>query len=91
MDCMNLSNFRGKLLSPERRRGAVEHARRKYGVSEREACRVPRQSEQSQSDQMQADCFRKIAAMQKNRRSGGPGKKMNERERLYPTSGWDQS
>jgi hypothetical protein len=27
----------GKLLSPERRKGAVEHACRKYGVSEREA------------------------------------------------------
>jgi putative transposase len=33
----------GKLLSPERRRSAVEHARRKYGVSEREACRVLKQ------------------------------------------------
>ena len=33
----------GKLLSPEQRRGAVEHACRKYGVSEREACRVLKQ------------------------------------------------
>jgi putative transposase len=33
----------GKLLSPERRRGAVGHARRKYGVSERQACRLLKQ------------------------------------------------
>ena len=33
----------GKILSPERSRGAVEHARRKSGVSERQACRVLRQ------------------------------------------------
>jgi hypothetical protein len=33
----------GKLLSPERRRCAVEHARGKYVVSERRACRVVRQ------------------------------------------------
>ena len=33
----------GKLLSPERRRCAVEHAREKYEVSERRACRVVRQ------------------------------------------------
>src|SRR6266853_1803987 len=33
----------GKLLSPERRRCAVEHAREKYVVSERRACRVVRQ------------------------------------------------
>lgn len=33
----------GKLLSSERRRGAAEHARRKYGVSERYACRVVQQ------------------------------------------------
>ena len=31
------------LVSPERRSGAVEHARRKYGVSERQACRVLKQ------------------------------------------------
>ena len=31
---------RGKLLSPERRRCAVEHAREKYEVSERHACRL---------------------------------------------------
>src|SRR3974390_976713 len=30
----------GKLLSPERRRCAVEHARQEYEVSERRACRV---------------------------------------------------
>ncbi|MGB7498044.1 MAG: IS3 family transposase [Candidatus Acidiferrum sp.] len=30
----------GKLLSPERRRCAVEHAREKYEVSERHACRL---------------------------------------------------
>ena len=30
----------GKLLSPERRRCAVEHARQQYGVSERHACRL---------------------------------------------------
>jgi hypothetical protein len=30
----------GKLLRPEQRQGAVEHTRRKYGVSERQACRV---------------------------------------------------
>jgi putative transposase len=34
---------RGKLLSPERRRCAVEHARAEYEVSERRACRVVRQ------------------------------------------------
>ncbi|MGB7283640.1 MAG: IS3 family transposase [Candidatus Acidiferrum sp.] len=33
----------GKLLSPERRRGAVEHACREYGVSERQACRMLQQ------------------------------------------------
>src|SRR5208283_3006242 len=33
----------GKLLSPERRRCAVEHAREEYEVSERRACRVVRQ------------------------------------------------
>jgi putative transposase len=33
----------GKLLSPERRRGAVEHARRKYKVSEWQACRMLKQ------------------------------------------------
>jgi len=27
-------------FGPEQRRGAVEHARRKYGVSERQACRI---------------------------------------------------
>src|SRR5450631_1787633 len=32
----------GKLLSPERRRCAVEHAREEYEVSERRACRVVR-------------------------------------------------
>ena len=31
---------RGKLLSPERRRGAVRHARENYRVSERHACRL---------------------------------------------------
>ena len=31
---------RGKLLSPERRRKAVEQARGKYGVSERKACQL---------------------------------------------------
>ena len=30
----------GKLLSPERRRCAVEHAREQYGLSERHACRL---------------------------------------------------
>jgi hypothetical protein len=30
----------GKLLSPERRRGAVRHARENYQVSERHACRL---------------------------------------------------
>src|ERR1039457_2900331 len=33
----------GKLLSPERRRWAVEHAREEYEVRERRACRVVRQ------------------------------------------------
>src|ERR1051326_4979291 len=33
----------GKLLSPERRRCAIEHARKEYEVSERRACRVVRQ------------------------------------------------
>ncbi|HEX8815103.1 MAG TPA: IS3 family transposase [Terriglobales bacterium] len=33
----------GKLLSPERRRCAVEHAREQYEVSERRACRVTKQ------------------------------------------------
>ncbi|MGA7558977.1 MAG: IS3 family transposase [Terriglobales bacterium] len=33
----------GKLLSPERRRCAVEHAREEYEVSERRACRVVKQ------------------------------------------------
>src|SRR5207247_1942939 len=33
----------GKLLSPERRRCAVEHVRQEYEVSERRACRVVRQ------------------------------------------------
>lgn len=36
-------NCGGKLLSPERRRCAVEHAREEYEVSERRACRVVRQ------------------------------------------------
>ncbi len=31
---------RGKLLSPERRRCAVEHARKQYPISERHACRL---------------------------------------------------
>ncbi|MGH9434204.1 MAG: IS3 family transposase [Terriglobia bacterium] len=31
---------RGKLLGPERRRGAVRHARERYQVSERHACRL---------------------------------------------------
>ena len=31
---------RGKLLSPERRRGAVRHARETYRLSERHACRL---------------------------------------------------
>src|SRR6202035_2354747 len=31
---------RGKLLSPERRRGAVRHARESYQLSERHACRL---------------------------------------------------
>lgn len=35
--------LRGKLLSPERRRGTVEHARRKDGLSERQACRILKQ------------------------------------------------
>src|SRR5208282_4944026 len=30
----------GKLLSPERRRGAVRHARESYRMSERHACRL---------------------------------------------------
>ncbi len=30
----------GKLLSPERRRGAVRHARENYRMSERHACRL---------------------------------------------------
>src|SRR2546427_11007931 len=38
----------GKLLSPERGRGAVEHARRKYGVSERQAWRMLKQSRGTQ-------------------------------------------
>ncbi|MGA9708416.1 MAG: IS3 family transposase [Candidatus Sulfotelmatobacter sp.] len=33
----------GKLLSPERRRCAVEHAREEYAVSERRACQVVKQ------------------------------------------------
>src|SRR5450759_3357927 len=33
----------GKLLSPERRRTAVEHAREKYELSERHACRLVKQ------------------------------------------------
>jgi len=32
----------GKLLNPERRRGAVEHARKAHGMSEPHACRVPK-------------------------------------------------
>ena len=36
---------RGKLLSPERRRGAVRHARESYQVSERHACRLLEESE----------------------------------------------
>jgi hypothetical protein len=31
---------RGKLLSPERRRGAVRHACENYPVTERQACRL---------------------------------------------------
>ena len=38
----------GKLLSPARRRDAVEHVRRKLGVSERRACRVLKQSRTTQ-------------------------------------------
>src|SRR6266576_4128160 len=33
----------GKLLSPERRRCAVSHARQAHGMSERQACRVVKQ------------------------------------------------
>ena len=33
----------GKLLSPERRRCAVDHARQAHGMSERQACRVVKQ------------------------------------------------
>ena len=39
---------RGKLLSPTRRRIAVEHVRRRLGVSERRACRVIGQPRSSQ-------------------------------------------
>src|SRR5205085_1186795 len=40
----DLKGYRGgKLLSPERRRCAVEHAREEYAVSERRACQVVRQ------------------------------------------------
>src|SRR5829696_9882710 len=38
----------GKLLSPTRRRVAVEHVRRRLGVSERRACRVISQPRSSQ-------------------------------------------
>ena len=38
----------GKLLSPARRRDAVEHVRRRLGVSERRACRVLKQSRTTQ-------------------------------------------
>ena len=38
----------GKLLSPSRRRAAVEHVRRRLGVSERRACRVLEQPRSSQ-------------------------------------------
>src|SRR5215211_4309330 len=38
----------GKLLSPARRRAAVEHVRRKLGVSERRACEAVGQSRSSQ-------------------------------------------
>jgi putative transposase len=39
---------RRKLLSPERRRGAVRHARETYRVSERHACRLQGQSRGTQ-------------------------------------------
>ena len=38
----------GKLLSPARRRAAVEHVRRRLGVSERRACRVIAQPRSTQ-------------------------------------------
>ncbi len=38
----------GKLLSPTRRRQAVEHARERHGVSERRACRLLRQARSTQ-------------------------------------------
>ena len=38
----------GKLLSPARRRDAVEHVRRRLGVSERRACRVLKQPRTTQ-------------------------------------------
>ena len=53
----------GKLLSPERRRCAVEHAREKYEVSERHACRLLGQWRRTQ----------RYAAIHEDRRRGADG------------------
>ena len=56
---------RGKLLSPERRRCAVEHAREKYEVSERHACRLLGQWRRTQ----------RYAAIHEDRRRGADAKR----------------
>lgn len=43
----------GKLLSPERRRGAVRHVREAYRISERNACRLLGQSRGTQRYEVQ--------------------------------------
>src|ERR687897_2061952 len=66
----------GKLLSPTRRRAAVEHVRQQLGVSERRACRVigqPRSSQRYVGSKTQRDrrlAERMVRLSQENPRYG---------------------
>src|SRR5215208_3979869 len=66
----------GKLLSPTRRKAAVEHLRRRLGVSERRACSVigqPRSSQRYVGRKAQRDCRlaeRMVRLSQENPRYG---------------------
>ncbi len=63
-------HFLGKLVSPERRRQAVERIRGKYGLSERQACRLVGQPRGTQrysvlvrADETGADATKAIIAL----------------------------
>ncbi len=66
----------GKLLSPARRRKAVEHVRKRFGISERRACRVvgqPRSSQRYVSTKATKDAAlaeRMVALSRENPRYG---------------------